>query len=103
MAKEEPKKMVHRAYTVITREGQDPFWLEIGASFEHKDGKGLTIALQAHPLDGRIVLRDLESGPRPKSERRGDDREKPEEDDERPTRSQKSSAPPKRPPYKSGR
>src|SRR5664279_1183110 len=69
MAKEE-KKMLHRAFTVITREGEEPFWLEIGASFEHKDGKGLTIALQALPLDGRIVLRDVGSGPREKPDRR---------------------------------
>lgn len=72
MAKEE-KKMVHRAFTVITREGEEPFWLEIGASFEHKDGKGLTIALQALPLDGRIVLRDVGSGARERSERRSEE------------------------------
>ncbi len=46
----EEMKMVHRAFTVITREGDEPFWLEIGASFEHKGGKGLTVALQALPL-----------------------------------------------------
>jgi hypothetical protein len=46
----EEMKMVHRAFTVITREGDEPFWLEIGASFEHKDGKGLTVASQALPL-----------------------------------------------------
>ena len=78
MATEE-KKMVHRAFTVITREGEDPFWLEIGASFEHKDGKGLTIALQALPLDGRVVLRDIGSGPREKTERRSDERERRDE------------------------
>ena len=72
MAKEE-KKMVHRAFTVITREGEEPFWLEIGASFEHKDGKGLTIALQALPLDGRIVLRDVGSGARERPERRSEE------------------------------
>ena len=91
MAKEE-KKMVHRAFTVITREREEPFWLEIGASFEHKDGKGLTIALQAHPLDGRIVLRDVGSGPREKSERRS------EADDRR----DEGESPPRQQPYKSG-
>jgi len=84
MAKEE-KKMVHRAFTVITREGDEPFWLEIGASFEHKDGKGLTIALQAHPLDGRIVLREVGSGPREKAERRSEEPER-QDDQERPPR-----------------
>ena len=84
MAKEE-KKMVHRAFTVITREGEEPFWLEIGASFEHKDGKGLTIALQALPLDGRIVLRAVGSGPREKAERRSEEPER-QDDQERPPR-----------------
>jgi hypothetical protein len=78
MAKEE-KKMVHRAFTVITREGEEPFWLEIGASFEHKDGKGLTVALQAHPLDGRIVLREVGSGPREKPDRRAEQQERGDE------------------------
>ena len=76
----EEKKMVHRAFTVITREGEDPFWLEIGASFDHKDGKGLTVALQALPLDGRIVLRDVGSGPREKPERRPRDHEQDDHD-----------------------
>ena len=65
MAREE-KKMVHRAFTVITREGEDPFWLEIGASFDHKDGKGLTVALQALPqllTVGRGFKDDVSSAP----------------------------------------
>ena len=36
----------------------DPFWLKIGAAFEHKDGKGFNLALQALPTDGRLVLRE---------------------------------------------
>jgi hypothetical protein len=78
MAREE-SKMTHRAFTVITREGEEPFWLEIGASFEHKDGKGLTVALQAHPLDGRIVLREVGSGRREKSDHRSGDQERQDE------------------------
>jgi hypothetical protein len=78
MAKEE-KKMAHRAFTVITREGEEPFWLEIGASFEHKDGKGLTVALQAMPFDGRIVLREVGSGPRDKPDRRSEEPERRDE------------------------
>lgn len=46
-----------RAYTVIKREGQQDFWLNIGAAFTHQDGGGLTVALQALPIDGRVVLR----------------------------------------------
>ena len=51
-----------RAYTVIKREGQDDFWLSIGAAFPHQDGVGLNLILQALPIgngDGtcKIVLR----------------------------------------------
>jgi hypothetical protein len=47
----------YQAYTVIKREGQDDFWVSIGAAFAHKDGDGYNIVLQALPLDGKIVLR----------------------------------------------
>src|SRR5258708_1351124 len=29
-----------QAYTVVKREGQDDFWINIGAAFAHKDGDG---------------------------------------------------------------
>lgn len=54
MAHQQP---TYQAYTVIKREGQDDYWLNIGAGFEHQDGKGLNILLQALPIDGKIVLR----------------------------------------------
>ena len=51
----------YRAFTVIKREGQDDFWLPIGAAFKHQSGDGYNIILQALPLpaDGscKIVLR----------------------------------------------
>ena len=47
----------YRAYTVIKREGQDDFWLAIGAAFMHQDGDGYNVVLQALPIDGKIVLR----------------------------------------------
>lgn len=50
-------KPAFRAYTTIKREGQNDFWLPIGAAFRHSDGEGLNIVLQALPIDGRIVLR----------------------------------------------
>ena len=51
-----------RAYTVIKREGQDDFWLPIGAAFKHQSGGGYNVVLQALPIpdgDGqcKIVLR----------------------------------------------
>jgi len=51
-----------RAFTVIKREGQDDFWLPIGAAFKHQSGDGYNVILQAMPIpngDGqcKIVLR----------------------------------------------
>lgn len=57
--KDQPKLPTHRAYSVIRREGQEDFWLNIGLVFPHKDGKGLNIMLQAFPLDGKIVCREI--------------------------------------------
>ena len=50
-------QVAYRAYTVIKREGQDDYWLAIGAAFMHQDGDGYNIVLQAVPIDGKIVLR----------------------------------------------
>ena len=57
--KEQPKQPTHRAYSVIRREGQDDFWLNLGLVFPHKDGGGFNIVLQALPLDGKIVCREI--------------------------------------------
>ena len=59
MADRQPAAPTHRAYSVIRREGQDDYWLNIGLAFPHKDGKGLNIVLQALPLDGKIVCREV--------------------------------------------
>jgi len=55
-----------RAFTVIKREGQDDFWLPIGAAFPHQNGDGFNVILQAMPIpngDGqcKIVLRPPKS------------------------------------------
>jgi hypothetical protein len=47
----------YTAYTVIKREGQDDYWIAIGAAWMHQDGDGYNVILQALPLDGKIVLR----------------------------------------------
>ena len=57
--KSEAKQPTHRAYSVIRREGQDDFWLNLGLVFPHKDGGGFNIMLQAFPLDGKIVCREI--------------------------------------------
>ena len=59
MADKQPSAPTHRAYSVIRREGQDDYWLNIGLAFPHKDGNGFNIVLQALPLDGKIVCREI--------------------------------------------
>ena len=51
------KQPTHIAYQVREREGQDSIWTRIGAAWQHKDGKGFNIVIEAAPLDGRITLR----------------------------------------------
>jgi hypothetical protein len=60
--KDQPKHPTHRAYSVIRREGQDDYWLNIGLVFPHKDGSGFNLMLQAFPLDGKIVCREIAEG-----------------------------------------
>lgn len=57
--KNEQRQPSHRAYSVIRRDGQDDFWLNLGLVFPHKDGDGFNIMLQALPLDGKIVCRAI--------------------------------------------
>jgi len=57
--KSETKQPTHRAYSVIRRDDQDDFWLNLGLVFPHKDGGGFNIMLQALPLDGKIVCREI--------------------------------------------
>jgi hypothetical protein len=58
MAAQQP---TYQAYTVVKREGQDDYWLNIGAAFMHQDGDDFNIMLQALPINGKIVLRPPKS------------------------------------------
>jgi hypothetical protein len=54
---------MYRAYTLVEREHEKPFWLNVGVAFVHKDGKGYNLILQALPLTGKLVLRQYEEQP----------------------------------------
>jgi hypothetical protein len=75
MANQQPS---YRAYTVIKRgEGQDDFWLAIGAAFPHQSGDGFNVVLQALPIpngDGqcKIVLRPPKGDDEPQPQERTD-------------------------------
>ena len=60
MADQQP---MYRAYTIVEREKDVPFWLNIGVAFPHKDTKGFNVMLQALPLNGKLVLRVYEEAP----------------------------------------
>ena len=61
-------KPTHFLYSVTDSERNENgektgFWTKIGAAWPHSDGKGFSLAVDAIPLNGRLVLRE-----RPKEE-----------------------------------
>lgn len=48
-----------RLFSVIG-DGESARWTDIGVAWSTKDGKGFTLALNAIPLQGRIVMRSNE-------------------------------------------
>jgi len=58
-------KPVYHAYSVreYEKDGKkDSFWTKIGVAFQHKDGDGLDIILEALPVNGRVTLRKPKEG-----------------------------------------
>ena len=49
----------HRIYAV-SGNGENANWTPIGATWPNKDGKGYTLSLDAVPLTGRIVMREVQ-------------------------------------------
>ena len=41
----------------VQQKGTKAFWNKVGAAWQHKDGKGMTLQLETLPINGRIVLR----------------------------------------------
>ena len=53
----------YRVYTIVERQEESPFWLNVGMAYPHRDGQGFNIQLQALPLRGRLTLRAVGSNP----------------------------------------
>lgn len=51
------KQPSHIAYQVRDRKAGESFWTRIGSAWQHADGKGFNIQVNAMPIDGRISLR----------------------------------------------
>lgn len=47
----------HHAFTVRESKDGKSFFNRVGSAFEHKDGQGFNITLEAVPVDGKITLR----------------------------------------------
>ena len=62
VTKTQGAKPTHRLYTV-TGEGKKSVWKDIAAAWPHRDGEGFTIALDALPLSGQIVMRAIKERP----------------------------------------
>lgn len=52
-----PKAPSFEAFSVTEGKDDKSYFTKIGASFEHKDGEGHSVELNALPTNGRIVLR----------------------------------------------
>lgn len=51
-----PKAPDYIAWHVHSK-GEKNYWTRVGASWNHQDGKGMTVQLETLPIGGRIVLR----------------------------------------------
>ena len=51
-------KPEYRLYQV-KGEGENSFWQPIGVAWAHTDGRGVSISLDAVPLNGRITMREI--------------------------------------------
>lgn len=60
----DPKRPTHRAYLVNER-GENADFLEIGAAWPNKDGKGFNIVLKSGlAVSGQITLREIDAKPK---------------------------------------
>lgn len=59
---QQKSKPTHEAFAVrnFEKNGEkDAFWSKVGVAWQHKDGKGFDVVLDALPVTGRIVLREV--------------------------------------------
>jgi hypothetical protein len=57
----ENKTPTHRAYSVrnFGDDNKKSYWTQIGSAWEHKDGKGYSVQLEAFPVNGRLTIRPI--------------------------------------------
>lgn len=55
----EANRPTHAIYQVIG-EGDKARWIRIGAAWANRDGKGFNLKLDAYPVSGRTVIREVQ-------------------------------------------
>lgn len=53
------RKPEYEVFQVLETSKDKSYWNRIGAAWVHEDGDGLSVTLNAMPLDGRIIIRAL--------------------------------------------
>lgn len=54
----EKKPPTHGVY-VVQGDGENARWIKIGAAWQNRDGKGVTLILDALPLTNKVVVREF--------------------------------------------
>lgn len=54
----EKKAPTHGVY-VVQGDGENTRWIKIGAAWPNKDGKGMSLSLDALPLTNKVVVREF--------------------------------------------
>ena len=57
----------HFAYTVESygEKNENSTWTKIGSCWNHQDGKGFNIVLGAFPVDGKLIIREVDIDEKP--------------------------------------
>lgn len=67
--KTENKTPTHRAYSVrnFGEDNKKIYWTQIGSAWQHSDGKGFNIQLEAFPVNGQLTIRPAKAKSRNES------------------------------------
>jgi hypothetical protein len=55
------RKPEYEVFQVLETSKDKSYWNRIGAAWVHEDGDGLSVTLNAMPLDGRIIIRAVKA------------------------------------------
>jgi hypothetical protein len=76
-------KPSHMAYQVNNVENGNSYFNHIGSAFEHRDGQGYDVSLNAMPVDGKITLRSFQEKLQSKRDGNSSQEQSPDQGQER--------------------